>query len=43
MIHKTGLEHLCVLADTADEMISQINKLVLQDFNSEEIENLSFQ
>ncbi|MBL7972360.1 MAG: glycosyltransferase [Prolixibacteraceae bacterium] len=38
MIHKTGLEHLCVLADTADEMISQINKLVLQDFNSEEIE-----
>jgi hypothetical protein len=37
MVHKTGLEHLCVLADTAEEMISQIDSLFLQDFNLEEI------
>ncbi len=38
MIHKTGLEHLCHLADTPDEMIRLINELFVQDFTSEEIE-----
>lgn len=38
MIHKTGLEHLCHLADTPEEMIGLINKLFAQDFTSEEIE-----
>lgn len=38
MIHKTGLEHLCHLADTPKEMIDAINELFEKDFNSEEIE-----
>lgn len=38
MIHKTGLEHLCHLADTPKEMIDCANKLFQQDFTSEEIE-----
>lgn len=38
MIHKTGLEHLCHLADTPKEMVDTINKLFVQDFTSEEIE-----
>jgi hypothetical protein len=38
MIHKTGLEHLCHLADTPEEMIQSINSLFLQDFTEEEIE-----
>lgn len=38
MIHKTGLEHLCRLADTSEEMITAINELFNQDFTSEEIE-----
>ncbi|MDP3432036.1 MAG: glycosyltransferase family 1 protein [Bacteroidota bacterium] len=38
MIHKTGLEHLCHLADTPKEMIDWANKLFEQDFTSEEIE-----
>lgn len=38
MIHKTGLEHLCNLADTPEEMIRLINELFDQDFTSEEIE-----
>ena len=38
MIHKTGLEHLCHLADSPTEMIRKINELFLQDFTSEEIE-----
>ncbi len=38
MIHKTGLEHLCHLADTAEEMVIQINDLFTQEFTSEEIE-----
>lgn len=38
MIHKTGLEHLCILADTPKEMIERINELFVQDFTSEEIE-----
>jgi len=37
MIHKTGLEHLCHLADTPEEMIRQINELFGQDFTSKEI------
>jgi len=38
MIHKTGLEHLCHLADTPEEMIGAINKLFDQEFTSTEIE-----
>lgn len=38
MIRKTGLEHLCHLADTPKEMIDQIEKLFHQDFTTEEIE-----
>ena len=38
MIHKTGLEHLCHLADTPKEMIDKVNELFAQDFTSEEIE-----
>jgi hypothetical protein len=38
MIHKTGLEHLCHLADTPKEMIDKVNELFDQDFTSEEIE-----
>ena len=38
MVHKTGLEHLCHIADTPDEMIKLINELYFQDFTSEEIE-----
>lgn len=38
MIHKTGLEHLCHLADTPEEMIRLINELFDQEFPSEEIE-----
>jgi hypothetical protein len=38
MVHKTGLEHLCHVADKADEMICLINKLFDQDFPLEEIE-----
>lgn len=38
MIHKTGLEHLCHLADTPKEMIERINELFDQDFTSAEIE-----
>lgn len=38
MIHKTGLEHLCHLADTPEEMIRLINLLFDQNFTSEEIE-----
>lgn len=38
MIHKTGLEHLCQLADTPKEMIRLINELFNRDFTSEEIE-----
>lgn len=38
MIHKTGLEHLCCLANTPEEMIKAINELFEQEFTSEEIE-----
>lgn len=38
MIHKTGLEHLCYLADTPNEMINRVTELFEQDFNLEEIE-----
>ena len=38
MIHKTGLEHLCHLADTPKEMIRLITELFSKDFTSEEIE-----
>lgn len=38
MVHKTGLEHLCRIADNANEMISLIKELFEQDFTSEEIE-----
>ena len=38
MIHKTGLEHLCHLADTPEEMISKINELFVLDFTTDEIE-----
>ncbi|HAH23420.1 MAG TPA: mannosyltransferase [Prolixibacteraceae bacterium] len=38
MIRKTGLEHLCSMANTPKEMIDQIEELFHQDFTSEEIE-----
>ena len=38
MISKTGLEHLCHLADTPNEMIDAINQLFQIEFTSEEIE-----
>lgn len=38
MIHKTGLEHLCHLANTPEEMTAMINDLFHQDFSGEEIE-----
>jgi hypothetical protein len=38
MVHKTGLEHLCHLADTPTEMIVKINELFDQDFLPGEIE-----
>ncbi|HEY3371841.1 MAG TPA: hypothetical protein VGK10_13385 [Prolixibacteraceae bacterium] len=38
MIHHTGLEHLCQLADTPQEMIDRIEELFNQDFTTEEIE-----
>ena len=38
MVHKTGLEHLCNLADTAEEMIGLVNELFVQEFTSEDIE-----
>ncbi|MEI8114493.1 MAG: glycosyltransferase family 1 protein [Bacteroidia bacterium] len=38
MIHKTGLEHLCQLADSPKEMIRLIHELFDQDFTSGEIE-----
>jgi hypothetical protein len=38
MIYKTGLEHLCRLANTPEEMIKAINELFDQEFTSEEIE-----
>lgn len=38
MVHKTGLEHLCHIADTPNEMIRLIQELFEQDFTSEEIE-----
>ena len=38
MIHKTGLEHLCYLADTPEEMISKINELFNRDFTTVEID-----
>jgi len=38
MIHKTGLEHLCHLADTPTEMLERIEELFQQDFTPEEIE-----
>jgi hypothetical protein len=38
MIHKTGLEHLCHLADSPKEMIDLVNELFHLDFTSEEIE-----
>jgi hypothetical protein len=42
MIHKTGLEHLCHLADTPKEMIDKVNELFAQDFTTEEIEKRKF-
>jgi len=38
MIHKTGLDHLCHLADTPEEMISKINELFNRDFTAVEID-----
>jgi len=38
MVANTGLESLCVIGETAPAMISQLKKLVAQDFNGEEIE-----
>ncbi|MBL7969269.1 MAG: glycosyltransferase family 4 protein [Prolixibacteraceae bacterium] len=38
MVHKTGLEHLCHIADTPEEMIRLIDELFIHDFPAEEIE-----
>jgi len=37
MVSKTGLEHLCHIADTPKEMISIINALADQEFGQDEI------
>ncbi|MBA4410334.1 MAG: glycosyltransferase [Bacteroidota bacterium] len=37
MVHKTGLEHLCHIADAPDEMIGLIKQLFDQEFTSDEI------
>ncbi len=37
MVRDTGLETLCNIANTAEEMISKVNQLMLVDFNDEEI------
>lgn len=38
MTHKTGLEHLCHLADAPEEMIRLMDELFNKDFTSDEIE-----
>jgi len=38
MIDNTGLDHLCHRADTPEEIIETINKLMDLDFPMEEIE-----
>lgn len=38
MIDNTGLEHLCHRANTANEMIEAVNRLLQMDFTDEEIE-----
>lgn len=38
MIDNTGLEHLCHRADTSEEMIEAVNRLLQLDFTDEEIE-----
>jgi len=39
MVHKTGLENMCHVADNPEEIIAMINKLFEEDFTAEEIEN----
>lgn len=38
MVENTGLEELCIIADSADEMKSKIKELLNQNFEAEEIE-----
>ena len=38
MVHKTGLEHLCHIADNPEDMIRLTNELFQQNFNEDEIE-----
>jgi hypothetical protein len=38
MIDQTGLEHLCLLANTPQEMVDTIEELFDKDFTAEEIE-----
>jgi hypothetical protein len=38
MVHKTGLEHLCHIAETSQEMIRLTDELFKLDFPTEEIE-----
>lgn len=38
MIENTGLEYLCERADTANEMIEAVNRLLKMDFTDDEIE-----
>jgi len=38
MVHRTGLEHLCYIADTPEEIIRLIKELFDQEFTFEEIE-----
>lgn len=38
MIRGTSLENLCVVADTPEEFISEINRLMDEDFTSDDIE-----
>jgi hypothetical protein len=38
MVHKTGLEHLCYIADKPSEIIILINQLMEKDFSANEIQ-----
>lgn len=41
MVAKTGLEHLCHIANSPEEMIETINELATKEFDGEEIEKRS--
>lgn len=42
MVEKTGLEEVCTLANTADEFVYSIQKLMRQTFNQQDMDQKSF-